>query len=181
MISSFVLFVIPYTRLSFMLAPGLCYHSWAENVLQVLWLDHEQHCLLRVKQGAYSHRLGHLHFVHQLGMCDDCEGRCSAYSLRPFCHSSVCSQLNCSFLFGTACDRVCTLQRPTIVHAFTGYVCSTCVRVGLGFKWAHCYAGRVYLIMCCILQGVTLAAWSTEHNCRSGKGKNISENEQKKL
>lgn len=58
------------------------------------------------------------------------------------------------------CGRVYTPRHFTIVHVFTGHACSTCVRVGLGFKWAHCFAGCVYLIMCCILLGVSLAAWS---------------------
>ena len=69
----------------------------------------------------------------------------------------------------------------TPVHLFTGYACRTRVRVGWGLKWAHCFAGRVYLIVCCILQGVSLTAWSIKHNCRSGKGKNILENEEKML
>lgn len=35
--------------------------------------------------------------------------------------------------------------------------------------------------MGCALQGVSLAARSPEHNCRSGKGKNIAENEEKNV
>lgn len=45
----------------------------------------------------------------------------------------------------------------TPVHLFTGYARSTRVRVGWGPKGAHCFAGRVYLIMCCILLGVSPA------------------------
>lgn len=49
---------------------------------------------------------------------------------------------------------------------------------GVGWEWSERIAlqGVFPPLVCCVLQGVSL---SPEHNCRSGKGKNTAENEER--